>query len=232
MYPPSNNNSSDQPVPPTNGFNSADTPPPPVPPTTSMNPNVAPEAKVAVPVNSDFASAPTPTTTPPPPTSTEPVGTPTVSSYSGGSSSAKKIIIGIIVLFLLLALGVGAYYLATNVLFKPAEEGEAPIAPVEEEQVTALCLNIKAYDTEWNRLSLSDLSSLKPGDTVRFSVSGDTSSGSFDMARFSVNSVSLGESTNIKPDTNEFYDDYIVPAEIDSFNVEAQLHHLELDQWI
>lgn len=155
-------------------------------------------------------------------------GTPTVNASNGEGKKKVFIIAGVILL--LLVLGVGAYFVASNFLF-PAQEEPTP-TPVAEEEVTALCLNIKAYDVDWNRLSLSDLSSLEPGNVVRFTVSGDTSSGNFDMARFSVNSISLGETSQINPDTQEFYDEYIIPEDVESFSVEAQLHHQQLDQWI
>lgn len=214
----SNPNTNQQPA--TNGgFMSSEAPPPPVQstPTAPMTPPPAQPPTPGV-VNQPVQ----------PPVVEQ--GTPTVTS-SGGGSGKKKIFVILGVVLLLAALGIGAYFLATQFLF-PAQEATPSPSPVAEEEVTALCLNIKAYDSEWNRLSLAELSSLQPGDVVRFSVSGDTSSGNFDMARFSVNSQTLGETTQVKEDTQEFYDEYIIPEDVESFSIEAQLHHQQLDQWI
>jgi len=218
-------------------INSADSPPPP--PIENPNPTPVP----GIQANSGFGAPPSQPQFNSTPPSTSPVGqpsftqqestfdqgTPTVTS--GGGSNRKKIFVIIGIVVLLLALGIGAYLLASNFLFKEPEPSPSP-TPIVEEQITALCLTIKAYDADWNRLSLSDLSSLQPGDIVRFSVSGDTSSGNFDMARFSVNSIDLGETVKVKPDAEEYYEEFTVPEDTTSFNVEAQLHHSELDQWI
>lgn len=209
------------------GFSSSESPPPPpaqAPPSQPISGNFGSPAPMSPPM------APPPASTPlnnAPPSYEQ--GTPTISS-SGGSGK-KKILIIVIALLALSALGVGAYFIASR--FLSQDQGVAPEpTPIAEEEVTAICLNIKAYDSQWNRLSLSELSSLKPGDVVRLSVAGDTSSGNFDMARFSVNSISLGETTQLKPDSDEYYDEYIIPENVESFSVEAQIHHQQLDQWI
>ena len=105
---------------------------------------------------------------------------------------------------------------------------ETPDTPTE---VTAQCSDVKAYDEEWILLSSQDLSNLKKGDTVRFTVSGSTSSGTFDKARFTVNGTSLGETTKKKPGSNEFYVEYIVPAGVTTFTVKGEVHHSQL-KWI
>ena len=91
---------------------------------------------------------------------------------------------------------------------------------------TAQCLAIKAYNTSWSLLDTSKLSQLKTGDTVRFAVLGQTSSGNFEKARFRVNSTSwLPETTTKKPNTEEFYVEYTIPSGVTSFNVEAEIYH-------
>lgn len=92
----------------------------------------------------------------------------------------------------------------------------------------ASCSEVKAYDTSWNLLSQTQLANLNSGTIVRFTVSGSASSGTFDKARFSVNSVSLGETTLKKPSSGEFYIEYTIPEGTTSFNVDAQIHHTEL----
>ena len=92
--------------------------------------------------------------------------------------------------------------------------------------VTAQCLNIKAYDTEWE--PITDLSSLRAGDVVRFAVAGSASSGSFSKARFKVNGVTRPEVTDKKPGTQEFYDEYTIPEGITTFTINAELFHSSL----
>ena len=91
--------------------------------------------------------------------------------------------------------------------------------------VTAKCSVVKAYNTSWNPLSLTQLNELNPGTKVRFAVSGESGSGTFDKARFSVNNVSLGETTLKKPGSDEFYTEYTIPTNTASFTVEAEIHH-------
>ena len=90
---------------------------------------------------------------------------------------------------------------------------------------TVQCLNIKAYDASWNSLSATNLQSLKTGDIVRFTVSGTATSGTFDKAKFTINSVSLGETTSKKPSSEEFYTEYTIPSGTTSFTINAQIHH-------
>ena len=94
--------------------------------------------------------------------------------------------------------------------------------------IGAACHNVTAYDSEWNLLSGFDLSSLNAGDVVRFVVGGDTDSGFFDKARFTINGTLRPEVTSKRPGTEEFYDEYIIPAGVTSFTVDAQIHHSSL----
>ena len=98
---------------------------------------------------------------------------------------------------------------------------------------TAQCREIKAYDTNWNLLSISDLEKLLPGSRVRFTVIGSTSAGIFDKALFSVNGVGSGEVTQKKPGTEEFYYEYTITVSDagKTLTVEAWVHHAGLDQW-
>jgi hypothetical protein len=94
--------------------------------------------------------------------------------------------------------------------------------------VSAQCMNVLAYDTEWNTLSLSDLAKLKTGDTVRFAVAGTATSGTFNMARFTINGTLRSPVVTQKPGSSEFYDEYIIPANTTSFTINAQIHHSSL----
>ncbi len=97
---------------------------------------------------------------------------------------------------------------------------------------TAQCQAIKAYDTSWNLLTTTQLSQLKAGDKVRFTVTGTTTSGVFDKARFTINGTLRPEVTTTKPNaTQEFYDEYTIPAGTTSFTVTAEIHHAALNTW-
>ena len=90
---------------------------------------------------------------------------------------------------------------------------------------TLACLNIKPYNTSWNALTVDQLKELKVGDKVRFTVAGTTTSGSFDKARFTINSVLQPETTSKKPNTQEFYTEYTIPTGTTSFTINAEIHH-------
>ncbi|MDP3955528.1 MAG: hypothetical protein Q8Q15_04180 [bacterium] len=90
---------------------------------------------------------------------------------------------------------------------------------------TASCLAIKAYDTSWTLLDAVALANLTAGETVRFATIGQTNSGSFIKARFTVNGILLPETANKKPGTEEFYTEYIVPTGTTSFMVTSEVFH-------
>ncbi len=92
--------------------------------------------------------------------------------------------------------------------------------------VTAQCLNIKAFDTNWTQIT--NLSTLKVGDKVRFTVAGSASTGTFDRARFTVNGALRPEVTATRPGTSEFYDEYTIPEGTSSFSINAQVHNTVL----
>jgi hypothetical protein len=100
--------------------------------------------------------------------------------------------------------------------------------PPPGEEISALCLNIKAFDTNWDEIT--DLSSLRAGDIIRFTVSGTTNSGNIDKARFRINSPTWRtDVVTKKPGTSEFYDEYTIPEGVTSFTINAQLHHTSSD---
>lgn len=98
--------------------------------------------------------------------------------------------------------------------------------------ITAQCQGVKAYDTNWKLLTVTDLSAMKAGDKVRFTVMGVTTSGIFDKARFAINGATAIESTLTKPGSGgEFYYEYTIPAGTTSFTVTGQVHHQQLNTW-
>ena len=110
----------------------------------------------------------------------------------------------------------------------PPPPTKTPTPPPPPGEPTAQCLNIKAYDTNWTELTSAQLAQIKVGDTVRFTVAGQASSGSFDKARFKINGVQRPEVTGKRPATEEYYDEYTIPAGITTFTINAQIHHATL----
>lgn len=100
--------------------------------------------------------------------------------------------------------------------------------PTSPPGISAQCLEVKTYDTQWNLLTKEDLENLKPQDTVRFAVSGQASSGTFDKARFTVNGQGIGETSTQKPGSDEFYIEYTIPDGIADFEVKGEVHHSSL----
>lgn len=108
--------------------------------------------------------------------------------------------------------------------------------------LAAQCLNVQVYDTNWQQLTGTQLSSLKAGDKIRFVVSGTTNTRGLDKARFTVNGVTRPEvTTSVRPENNptfkapstdtnavNYYDEYTIPQGVTSFTVQAELHHTTL----
>lgn len=91
----------------------------------------------------------------------------------------------------------------------------------------AQCINIKAFDENWDPLTPEDLATFEPGDTVRFSVAGETNIGSFEAARFTINDELREPVTTLRPGTSEFYDEFEIPEDVAQFSVTVELLHSE-----
>jgi hypothetical protein len=110
----------------------------------------------------------------------------------------------------------------------PTTAPTATPTPPPGVEISARCLEIQVFDANWDEII--DLSNLKAGDIIRFTVSGTTNSGNIDKARFRINSPTWR--TNVvakKPGTGEFYDEYTIPEGVTSFTINAQLHHTSSD---
>ncbi|HTK03290.1 MAG TPA: hypothetical protein VL401_00780 [Alphaproteobacteria bacterium] len=93
---------------------------------------------------------------------------------------------------------------------------------------TASCQNVKAYNTSWVLLTTAQLKDLDPGNHVNFCVTGSATGGSFDKAKFTINGVAQPETTIKRPGNEDFCDNYIIPANVTTFNITAQIHHATL----
>lgn len=97
---------------------------------------------------------------------------------------------------------------------------------------SASCTAVKAFNKDWQQLTGTSLAALKAGDIVRFSVGSTvTGGGTIDKARFTINGSQRAEVTTKRPGTDEYYDEYTVPANTTQFVVTAQVHHQQTNQW-
>ena len=85
---------------------------------------------------------------------------------------------------------------------------------------TIQCLDIKIYTTAGVRIT-DPVGTIKPGDTIRLSVSGNTNaSGGLSKARFRTNG-GVWQETAVKNAAGEYYIDVTVSA--GAFSIEAQV---------
>jgi len=99
---------------------------------------------------------------------------------------------------------------------------------VEFKETNASCGTVMAYDKNWNKLSIEELSQLSKGDIVRFAVTPTANTGVFKRARFSVNGETAVEVTDKRPGSEDFYFEYLIPDNVYNFNVRAEVLHSEL----
>jgi hypothetical protein len=92
----------------------------------------------------------------------------------------------------------------------------------------AKCQRIQAYNEAWTLLTTANLSTLKAGDKVNFCAVGATNNGSFDKAKFTINGTAQAETTTKRPSSNDYCQLYTIAASVNTFNVNAQVHHTTL----
>lgn len=114
---------------------------------------------------------------------------------------------------------------------KSTSQPSATMPPTSQQNPTVTCSGVKAYNTSWVELSAAQLSGLRAGNTVNYCVGGTASSGSFDMAKFTINNVAQAETTEQRPTTSDYCQSYVIPAGVTTFTVKAQIHHVTLG-WI
>ncbi len=96
--------------------------------------------------------------------------------------------------------------------------------------IIAGCSKVTAYSSTWAALTAAQLSALKAGTTINFCVVGTATYGSFDKAKFTINGAIKPETTTkgSGPAANAFCQSYQIPSAVYSFNVSAQVHHINL----
>lgn len=98
-------------------------------------------------------------------------------------------------------------------------------------EATAQCLDVKAFDENWNPLTAQALQNYGAGDVVKFTIGGLTNRGTFDAARFTINGELMDAVTDKRPGTDEFYYEYTIPVGVTNFTVTAELMHSDAG-WI
>lgn len=97
--------------------------------------------------------------------------------------------------------------------------------PTPAPAISAQCLEIKVFDTNGDRLTQSDLVSLKPGDQIQVTVASSATLGTIDKARFRINGSTDMESDQKKANTNDYVIQYIIPQDAAGLSIEAEIHH-------
>lgn len=96
----------------------------------------------------------------------------------------------------------------------------------------AYCQNIMAYNNNWVLLTNTQLMQTKAGDQLYYCVAGYANSGSFDMARFTINSVLYSNTSLLRPGTTTDYcQSYVVPQSVINFNISGEMHSTSLG-WV
>jgi hypothetical protein len=103
-------------------------------------------------------------------------------------------------------------------------------SPTPPGVVSAQCLEIKIYDSEWTQIMAADLVNLKSGDVIRVAAAGSPAD-QFDQAQFTINGTQRAAVTQKKTGTDEYYDEYTLESNVTTFSISVKLHHLVLG-WI
>jgi len=114
----------------------------------------------------------------------------------------------------------------------PTAPTTAP-SPTAAPDIGAQCLDIRVYDTSWNRLTVAQMQELQPGDTIRLSVAGNTNLGFFSKARFTINNEKTPRETtqrdpHVINSIDGFYLDYIIPTGTTGLTIKGELYHANL----
>ena len=140
-----------------------------------------------------------------------------------GTGKIIATILGILIL--IGGVGTGIALTSQKQLF---QQKATSISSTSETDIVPYCKDIKTYDSEWKILTSTELSSLTIGSIVNFCVSGVSSSGSFDKARFTINSVEQDETTVKRPNSTDFCQNYTIPSGTTTFTITGKIHHSTL----
>ncbi len=90
------------------------------------------------------------------------------------------------------------------------------------------CAVINTYSEDWTLLSTTDRASLTAGTAINFCVAGAAPSGTFDMARFTINGNLQPDTTALRPESTDICQSFTIPENTETFTVSAQIHHSTL----
>jgi len=97
----------------------------------------------------------------------------------------------------------------------------------------AYCQNILAYNSNWTLLTNTQLTQTKAGDSLYYCVTGyAANAGTFDRARFTINSNLLPDTTLLRPGTTgDYCQAYTVPSGVYDFSILGEVHNTVLG-WV
>lgn len=115
--------------------------------------------------------------------------------------------------------------------------------PTPTPVISCNCTIIKVYkvngsitdSNNWQELTSTQLSALQVNDVIYITTTGSVTNGTIDKARIRVNSsvwTVSNETANKKPGSNqEFYISYTIPAGVNTFSFEAEVHEQTQNKW-
>lgn len=88
------------------------------------------------------------------------------------------------------------------------------------------CQAVAVYDTSWNKLTSTQMSALKAGDTIRVAVKGAvTNGGNISKARFTFNGSLRSPITQQRAETGEYYEDIVIPQGATSVTLKGEVYN-------
>lgn len=129
------------------------------------------------------------------------------------ASNSRKKVAFIVAGFVILAAGIvsGLFLISRPVDYRTGAT-----------QISYQCKLITALNAQGQPLTPTDLTQLKAGDVIRFSVQGNGTSSNYTAVRFTINNVQMAETTT-KLGSGDFYQEYTIPQGQTSFSVTAQI---------
>lgn len=110
----------------------------------------------------------------------------------------------------------------------PSPSPTPTASPTPSPTPMAACLGTTMYTPAWTSISANEFYNLPAGGQVYFCTQGTTNSGTFDMARFTINNVLRPDVTFVGPGGVGFCDLYTIPSNTYTFTVQGEIHHTTL----
>lgn len=89
----------------------------------------------------------------------------------------------------------------------------------------AQCVSTRIYSPNWTLITNDEYHNLSDRSQVYFCVSGSTTGGSFNKARFTINGTLYPETVMVRPGSADYCQLYEIPVGSYSTNVQGEVHH-------